>query len=117
MEHEEKNEILAAIRQLDVKFEKRFDEVDKRFDEVDKRFDEADQRFKKLAGEVDSLHQSQIKLEGMRGDMQFIGENVASLVKRFNAWEHGDDDEPSIPARVSALEIRVTRLEKKKSRN
>ena len=96
MEHEQQNEILAAIQQLDGKFET---------------------RFKKLEEDFDNLHQSQIKLEGMRGDMQFIGENVASLVKRFNAWEHGDDDEPSIPARVSALEIRVTRLEKKKSRN
>ncbi len=124
---EEQNEILAAIRKLEQRFDgvdgrfdgidKRFDGIDKRFDGIDQRFDGIDKRFDKLEGEVDRLHQSQIKLEDMRGDVDFISENVADLVKRFAIWEKGDEHEPSIPTRVSALELRVTRLETKKGRN
>jgi hypothetical protein len=93
---EETNEVLAAVQRLDRKF---------------------DDRFKNLEQKFDQLHQSQIKLEGMRSEIQFVSENVAHLKKRFAAWDEGEDDQPSIPVRVSALEVRVSRLEKKKGRN
>ncbi|HYC93171.1 MAG TPA: hypothetical protein VEO54_28460 [Thermoanaerobaculia bacterium] len=96
---EEKEEILAAISSLDQKF--------------DERFTNLEQRFTSLAQNVDKLHQSQIKLEGMRSDFQVVAETVTQLSNRFAAWEGGEDEE-SIPVRVSRLEMRVTRLEKKK---
>jgi predicted nucleic acid-binding Zn-ribbon protein len=83
---EEQNSIIEAIRKLDEKFERRFDE----------------------------LHQSQIRLEGLRSDFQFFAEDLQYVKTRIDAWGLGDDDAPSLPTRVSALEMRVTRLEKKR---
>jgi ABC-type phosphate transport system auxiliary subunit len=100
---EEKNEILAAISELDRKFDQRFQALDRKFDE----------RFQTLEADFDKLHQSQIKLEGMRSDFNAIAEAVTQLSDRVAAWD-GADDEESIPVRVSRLEVRVTRLEKKK---
>lgn len=104
---EEQNPILTAIQQLEQKFDRRFDEVDRRFDKVDKRFE-------KLEEDVDKLHQSQIKLEGMESDIKLIAEDLTHLKNRFAAWDQGEEAEESIPVRVSRLEMRVTRLEKKK---
>jgi hypothetical protein len=103
---EEQNEILAAIEKLDQKFEARFDQVDARF-----------AQFAAFRKDFDKMHGAVIGLEGLRSDVRFIAEDVADLKKRFAAWEEGEDEQPSIPARVSALEVRVTRLEKKKGRN
>jgi hypothetical protein len=97
---EEKEEILAAISA-----------IDQRFTQLDRKFD---QRFTKLEQDFDKLHQSQIKLEGMRGDLNLVAENVTQLSKRFAAWDEGEEDNESIPMRVSRLEMRVIRLEKKK---
>lgn len=103
---EEKQEILAAIKesftQLDQKMTDGFTRVDQRFTKLEKQFDE--------------LHQSQIKLEGMRGDFNLLAENVTALANRFAKWD-GEGEEETIPVRVSRLEMRVTRLEKKKGRN
>ena len=107
---EEKQEILAAITTLG----QRFTQLDQRFTGLDQKFD---QQFKELKDEFDKLHQSQIKLEGMRGDFNVVAENVTQLSKRFAAWDGGEEDNESIPVRVSRLEMRVTRLEKKKGRN
>lgn len=80
---------------------------------VKEGFAQVDRRFTKLEQDFDKLHQSQIKLEGMRSQLDLVSENVAHLKNRFGAWDGGEEEE-SIPVRVSRLEMRVTRLEKKK---
>ena len=91
---EEKEEILKA--------------VDDAFKKLDQKFD---QRFTKLEKDFDKLHQSQIKLEGLRGDFNLVAENVAHLSadvshlkNRFAAWDQGEGtDEHPLPVRVSRL--------------
>lgn len=81
-----------------------------------------DDAFKKLDQKFDKLHQSQIKLEGMRSDFKLVAETVTQLStdvsylkNRFATWDEGEGtNETSLPVRVSHLEMRVTHLEKKK---
>lgn len=100
---EEQNQVVTAIEKL----------LDKAIQKLDEKFET---RFETLEKRFEEFHRSQIKLEGLRSDFQFFAEDLKYVKGRIEAWDAGDENESSIPARVSALEIRVTRLEKKKGR-
>jgi chromosome segregation ATPase len=125
-------------------FERKFDEIDRRFDDVDRRFGDVDRRldetreqqradldafrqevsrqFEQVDGRFARLEadvrQTNVALEGQRGEIQLVAEGVANVnekLERFrdeNAKEH-EEIRSLIKGSYSDLDQRVTRLEKR----
>lgn len=98
-----------GFRELRAELDEKFGKVDARLDRVDARFDQVDARFERLEDEVggirrevkeagDRAHLAHVAIEGLRHDLGI-----------FN--EAGSDGR--LERRVSALEVRVTTLERK----
>jgi vacuolar-type H+-ATPase subunit D/Vma8 len=49
------NEIKEDIKNLEVRMDKRFEQVDKRFEQVDKRFEQVDAQFVSMRAEIKDL--------------------------------------------------------------
>ena len=117
----EKNE-----RRLD-EHDRRFDEHDRRFDAIDQRFEDVDRRFddadRQMSEMREQIHQTQIMVEKLDGDIRQVAEGVATLgetMERHRAESRQDMAElrglietshRSLDRRTSRLETRVDTLE------
>ena len=118
---EEKNEVLVAVREvakkvdeLSTRVDTGFARVDERFARVDERFANVDEQFVALRTEFraeldEKIRHTHILIEGLRADMASVGEGVNDMNEKLGAPQSAPLD-----VRVSALEVRVTRLEKKR---
>ena len=92
------DEHFSALRsELDEHFERideRFDQVDRRFAKVDERFDQVGRRFAKVD---DYAGQTKMLVEDLRDKLKFVDDMPEPLAKR-----------------VSALEVRLTKVEKRR---
>ncbi|MBC7355801.1 MAG: hypothetical protein H5U09_06335 [Desulfomicrobiaceae bacterium] len=64
------NEIKEDIKNLEVRMDKRFEQVDKRFEQVDKRFEQVDKRFEQVDAQFVSMR-AEIKDLEDRMDKRF----------------------------------------------
>lgn len=76
----------TLVKELDTKFEKRFDIVDRRFDEVDNRFDEVDRRFGRVDTVLGHLYERVCSVEGK---VDCLDGKFSSLESRFDLLETG----------------------------
>lgn len=83
----------TLVKELDTKFEKRFDIVDRRFDEVDRRFDEVDHRLDEVDrrfGRVDTvLGHLYERVCSVEGKVDCLDVRFSSLESRFDLFETG----------------------------
>jgi hypothetical protein len=108
----------AGFERLELKMDRRFNEVDGRFDEVDGRFDEVDGRFGKVDGrfgEVDGQLQKQgvlleavagevkMALEGIAGNREVLDTKFAQVLEKMNE-------------RIQPVELATRRLASKTTR-
>lgn len=111
---EEPNEILAAIRALDQKFEARFTSIDDQFVQLRREFSE------QLDGVSDGLHleiraardllltkykEARAVDEALDTKIQLVGENVANVSRQIRHYHH--TFEAPLEARVAKLEAKV----------
>ena len=133
----------ARFEQVDARFEQidaRFEQVDKRFEQVDARFERIDSRFEQIDTRFDQVHadlrQIHAELEqvdarferledevgGIRREVKEAGDRahlahvaIEGLRHDLGIFNEADSDGP-LERRVSALEVRVTTLERKGKR-
>lgn len=132
---DENNEVLVAVREVVKKVDEGFARVDQQFAKVDEQFAKVDERFAKvderfarveerfakvdeqfvsfrsqISKDLDEkIRHTHLLIEDLRRDMASVGEGVNVMNEKLD----GPQDAP-LDVRVSALEVRVTRLEKKR---
>lgn len=90
----------TLVKELDTKFEKRFDIVDRRFDEVDRRFDEVDRRFDEVDHRLDEVDRRFGRVDtvlghlyervcSVEGKVDCLDGKFSSLESRFDLLETG----------------------------
>jgi archaellum component FlaC len=104
---DENNEVLVAVREVVKKVDDGFARVDQRFARVDQQFEELRKEFHDELDE--KIRETHVLIEGLRSDMAAIGEGVSNANEKLDAPQG-----LPVEVRVSALEVRVTRLEKKR---
>ncbi|HUR82826.1 MAG TPA: hypothetical protein VM733_18850 [Thermoanaerobaculia bacterium] len=80
---EEQNEILAAIRKLEERFDGidgRFDGIDKRFDGIDERFDGIDERFDGIDKRFDGIDK---RFGGVDKRFNSVDQQFATIRREF----------------------------------
>ena len=113
MEHEEKNEILAAIQQMDVRMNAEFASLRHQFSEqldgVSDGFHLEMRALKTLI--VEKAHESAVADEKLDSKIGLLGENIAN-VRTELARYHRAVEVPK-EERLNTLEARVFKLEQK----
>ncbi|KAL0630647.1 hypothetical protein Q9L58_010505 [Maublancomyces gigas] len=83
----------TLVKELDKKFERRFDEVDRRFDEVDRRFNGVDRRFNEVDRRFDEVDRRfgrvDKALDNLFERVSSVEEKFSSLERRFDLFETG----------------------------
>ena len=100
MSDENINLILSKLDNIDVKFEKKFDQIDDKFDKVDKRFEQIDEKFKKIDERFEQIdkkfekidkrfEQIDSRFDDLRGDLEkSLKEDLEKvIIDRFFVFE------------------------------
>lgn len=104
-----------ARRELDERFSNLRGELDDRFARVDQRFDAVDQRFDAVDQRFDAVNQHFKAVEDQLAKTHELAHTTRILVEDMGDKMRVEYDAPeTLGKRVSALEVRVTKLEKRR---
>ena len=133
---EEQNEILTAVREGFARVDQQFARVDQQFAQVHQQFAQVDEQFARVDQQFARVHQrfAQVdeqfqtfraevdgKFAELRTEIQKVGDDARLAHVHIENLRHDlhifDEGESSpLEQRVSALEVRVTKIEHKRYR-
>jgi len=105
MEANQLQEVIEkGFKDLRVELDEKFGKIDKRFEKIDGRLGKIDSQFAELRREVRKVGENaslaRVEIENLRHDFGIVREGEPSQVEQ----------------RVSALEVRVTKLERRRTK-
>jgi len=82
------NEIKEDIKNLEVRMDKRFEQVDKRFEQVDKRFEQVDKRFEQVDKRFEQVDAQFVSMRAEIKDLEVrMDKRFEQVDKRFEQMD------------------------------